>query len=265
MDEVVIKRKIGADVASIVGLTTGLLLIVVVIFLGGSVRNFVNIPGVIIVVGGTLAGTVLSFRAKDLKAALKAFPVIFKSKTELPSDVMRNMLRMTMVSRKQGLLKLSKFESESPYLQKVLNILTDNPTVSRFRRTMRIEIEALKERHFRVQNVYKRMGTLAPAFGMLGTVIGLIKMLSRLDDPASIGPAMAVALLTTFYGSFLSTMIFLPIANKLREITMEEVYNMEIILEGGEALLEGEHPVFVYEKLSSFVPPSQRERYSLKL
>ena len=265
MDDAEVKKNVRSDIASYLGMATGLLLIVAFIFLDGSVKSFLNIPGLIIVIGGSVAGTILSYKGDDLKAAFKAFPLIFKSTQELPNDVMRNMLRMAMISRKQGLLKLSKMESESPYLQKALTILTDNPTASRFRKTMRIEIEALKTRHFRVQSIYKKMGVLCPAFGMLGTVIGLIKMLSRLDDPTSIGPAMAVALLTTFYGSFLSSMFFLPVANKLREKTLEEIYNMEIILEGGEALLEGEHPVFVYEKLSSFVAPSQREKYSLKL
>jgi len=127
-----------------------------------------------------------------------------------------------------------------------------------FRKTMAIEVDAMKARHFMVQDVFRKMGLYAPAFGMLGTLIGLIQMLSGLQDPKSIGPAMAVALLTTFYGSLLSTLFFLPVAGKLRARTLLEVINLEIIVEGGISILEDNNPMLVYEKLSSYVAASIR-------
>jgi chemotaxis protein MotA len=126
------------------------------------------------------------------------------------------------------------------------------------RHVLRTEINSMKARHFNVQDVFKKMATFAPAFGMLGTLIGLIQMLSKLDDPATIGPSMAVALLTTFYGSLLATVIFIPIAGKLKSRTMFEVINLEIIFEGAICILKDNNQLSVYEKLSSFLPQAQR-------
>jgi chemotaxis protein MotA len=117
----------------------------------------------------------------------------------------------------------------------------------------------MQMRHFIVQDVFKKMAIYAPSFGMLGTLIGLIQMLSLLANPETLGPAMAVALLTTFYGSLLATVIFLPIAGKLRSRTMQEVMNFEIIFQGAVSILQDNNPLSVYEKLSSFVPAKKRK------
>ena len=114
-------------------------------------------------------------------------------------------------------------------------------------------------RHFVVQDVFRKMAMYAPSFGMLGTLIGLIQMLSLLASPDSLGPAMAIALLTTFYGTLLSTVIFLPIAGKLRSRTLAEVMNLEIIFEGAISILQDNNPLSVYEKLSSFIPAKKRK------
>ncbi len=126
------------------------------------------------------------------------------------------------------------------------------------RNTIQNEIDSLVARHHSTQDVFKKMALYSPAFGMLGTLIGLIQMLSKLQEPSSIGPAMAVALLTTFYGSLLSTLFFLPVAGKLRARTLLEVMNLEIIVEGGISILEDNNPMLVYEKLSSFIAASIR-------
>lgn len=124
---------------------------------------------------------------------------------------------------------------------------------------MRTEIESMQMRHYIVQDVFRKMAMYAPSFGMLGILIGLIQMLSLLASPENLGPAMVVALLTTFYGTLLSTAIFLPIAGKLRSRTLAEVMNFEIIFQGAASILHDNNPLSVYEKLSSFVPTKKRK------
>ena len=138
-------------------------------------------------------------------------------------------------------------------------MIADAADEETLRSAMRTEIDSMQMRHFIVQDVFKKMAMYAPSFGMLGTLIGLIQMLSLLANPETLGPAMAVALLTTFYGSLLSTVIFLPIAGKLRSRTMLEVMNFEIIFQGAVSILQDNNPLSVYEKLSSFVPAKNRK------
>jgi chemotaxis protein MotA len=150
-------------------------------------------------------------------------------------------------------------KTSSPFLRRVCALIADAADEETLRSAMRIEIDSMQMRHFIVQDVFKKMAVYAPSFGMLGTLIGLIQMLSLLADPKTLGPAMAVALLTTFYGSLLSTVIFLPIAGKLRSRTMLEVMNFEIIFQGALSILQDNNPLSVYEKLSSFVPAKKRK------
>jgi chemotaxis protein MotA len=150
-------------------------------------------------------------------------------------------------------------KTSSPFLRRVCALIADAADEETLRSAMRIEIDSMQMRHFIVQDVFKKMAVYAPSFGMLGTLIGLIQMLSLLADPETLGPAMAVALLTTFYGSLLSTVIFLPIAGKLRSRTMLEVMNFEIIFQGALSILQDNNPLSVYEKLSSFVPAKKRK------
>jgi len=246
------------DVASLIGVVSGALLIIVAILLGGDVHNFVNFPGFLIVFGGTIAATLLTFQLKDVLSAFKAAFFVFSEKKRDPNDMVSTMIRLCYVSRKQGILQLGKIKTQSGFLKKVCNLIADGSEEELFRKTMGIEMEAMKTRHFLVQDVFRKMSLYSPAFGMLGTLIGLIQMLSRLQDPSSIGPAMAVALLTTFYGSLLSTLFFLPVAGKLRARTLLELINLEIIVEGGISLLKDNNPMFVYEKLSSYIPARLR-------
>jgi chemotaxis protein MotA len=241
------------DIASLLGVFSGIALIISAILIGGSVHNFFNLPGFMVVFGGTIAATLLTFQLKDVLSAFKAAFFVFSEKKRDPNDMVATMLSLCYITRREGIFKLSTVKSKSPFLKKVCNLIADGAEEELFRKTMAIEVEAMKARHFMVQEVFKKMAMYAPAFGMLGTLIGLIQMLSRLQDPQSIGPAMAVALLTTFYGSLLSTLFFLPVAGKLRSRTLLEVINLEIVVEGGISILEDNNPLLVYEKLSSYV------------
>jgi chemotaxis protein MotA len=246
------------DLASLVGIISGLSLIISAIVLGGDVYNFWNVPGVMIVVGGTTAATLLTFPFSDVLAAFRAAHTVFRRDKQDPNDMVATMLKLSHISRRKGLVGLSEVKTSSPFIKRVCNLIADAADEGVIRATLRTEIDSLKTRHYIQQDVFRRMAVYAPAFGMLGTLIGLIQMLSQLHDPSSIGPAMSIALLTTFYGSLLSTMFFLPIAGKLKARTLVEVINLEIAYEGAVSILEDNNALSVYEKLSAFIPKSMR-------
>lgn len=250
------------DFASFIGVVSGVALIVTAIIIGGDVHNFINIQGMMIVGGGTLAATLLTFQYKDVVSSFKAAYFVFTQDKSNPNDMVATMIKLCHLSRRQGILELSKVKTKLRFLTKACGLIADGSEEEVIRRALRTEIESLKMRHFIVQDVFRKMGAYSPAFGMLGTLIGLVQMLSKLQDPSSIGPAMAVALLTTFYGSLLSTMFFLPIAGKLKARTLIQVINLEIIFEGAVSILDNNNPIIVYEKLSSFIPAKDRRPLS---
>lgn len=246
------------DIASLLGFLSGLALIISAILLGGDANIFVNIPGMMIVVGGTIAATLLTFRIHDVFAAFRAAWIVFTRDNTDPQIMINKMIELSKISHRNGLLALSKIETKSNFLRRACNLISDAAPEPMVNKTLQTEIDSLLARHYQVQDVFRKMGAYAPAFGMLGTLIGLIQMLSVLDDPSAIGPAMAVALLTTFYGSLLSSMLFLPIAGKLRSRTLMEVTNLEIIREGTLSILSNDHYASVYERLSSYIPEAKR-------
>lgn len=247
------------DLASLIGIISGVGLIVLAIIVGGDIHNFLNIPGIMIVFGGTMAATLLTFQFNDVLAAIKSAYFVFSSPKQDPQELINTMVKLGTISRRDGLLSLVDVKTNSPFLKRVCNLIADAADEETLRSAMRTEIDSMQMRHFKVQDVFKKMGIYAPSFGMLGTMIGLIQMLSLLGEPATLGPAMAVALLTTFYGSLLATVIFLPIAGKLRSRTMQEVMNFEIIFQGAVSIRQDNNPLSVYEKLSSFVPAKKRK------
>jgi chemotaxis protein MotA len=247
------------DLASLIGIISGLGLIVSAIMLGGDVHNFFNVPGIMIVLGGTVAATLLTFQFRDVLNAFKSAYFVFTSPKQDSQELINTMIKLGTISRRKGLLSLMDVKTNSPFLKRVCTLIADAADEETLRAAMRTEIESMQMRHFVVQDVFRKMALYAPSFGMLGTLIGLIQMLSLLADPETLGPAMAVALLTTFYGSLLATVIFLPIAGKLRARTMAEVMNFEIIFQGAVSILQDNNPMSVYEKLSSFIPAKQRK------
>ena len=250
------------DVASLVGILSGFGLIVTAIIIGGDVHNFVNTPGLMIVMGGTTATTLLTFQFENVANAFRAAFYVFSEEKEDPNQMVGTMIRLCHISRRQGILELGDVKTKSRFLKKACDLIADGSSEEIIRSALRTEIDSLKMRHYVVQDVFRKMGTYAPAFGMLGTLIGLIQMLSKMQNPSTIGPAMAVALLTTFYGSLLSTMVFLPVAGKLKARTVLEVINLEIMFEGAVSILEVNNQMIVYEKLSSYIPAKLRKPLS---
>ena len=246
------------DFASILGILSGLSLIVAAIFLKGDLSSFYNAAGFMIVLGGTVASTLLTFPLRDVMKALKAaFFVLFEPKTD-SNNMVKTMIQLSKLSRKSGLAALSKIQINNPILKKGCDLIADGAEEGIIRNALRTEIESLKHRHLNIQDVFIKMATFAPAFGMIGTLIGLVQMLNHLSNPSGIGPAMAIALLTTFYGVLLSTLFFLPIAGKLKIRTMAEVIDLEIIFEGAISILQNNNSLMVFEKLSSFIPAKER-------
>ena len=246
------------DFASILGILSGLTLIVAAIFLRGDLTNFYNMAGLMIVLGGAAASTLLTFPLRDvLKAFKAAFFVLFEPKID-SNNMVKTMIQLSKLSRKSGLAALSKIKINNPILKKGCDLIADGAEESIIRNALRTEIESLKHRHLNIQDVFVKMATFAPAFGMIGTLIGLVQMLNHLTNPSGIGPAMAIALLTTFYGVLISTLFFLPIAGKLKIRTMSEVINLEIIFEGAISILQNNNSLMVFEKLSSFIPAKER-------
>ena len=247
------------DIASLTGIVAGLGLIMSAILMGGDFSLFVNIPGIMIVVGGTLSATLLTFPLNDVMSAFKAAVFVFSSKQDNPNDMVFTMIELCKITRKEGLVGLSRTKTDHAFIAKACMLISDGAEESIITETLTIEIDAMKERHFIVQDVFTKMNAYAPAFGMIGTLIGLVQMLANLADPASVGPAMGVALLTTFYGAVLAFMIFGPIAGKLKSITAKEVMNLQIIFDGASSITQDANPRMVYEKLSSYIPSSQRK------
>ncbi len=246
------------DFASVVGIISGIALIIASVEIGGTIRNFINYPGMMIVLGGTMAATFLTFKINDVGAAFRAAWFVFLQKGRDPNNTVGTMTKLSDIARKNGLLAVNRISTRSAFLKKMCQLLADGADLTILSKTMEIEIQALKARHVQVQDVFKRMGTYAPAFGMLGTIIGLIQMLSNLSDPSTIGPAMAVALVTTFYGSMLASLFLLPVAAKLRSRTMDEIVHLRIIYEGICSIHSGDDTYLIYEKLSSFIPTRSR-------
>lgn len=247
------------DFATLLGLLSGLTLVVTAIIMGGDMNIFISIPSMMIVFGGTFGTIFVAFPFEEVSQALKAGFKAFASRKVQVREVVNIMVKIAEISRREGLIALENVKTENMVLKKACQLIADNADPGLIRSTLAIEITSMKRRHKVGEEVFKRLGSLAPSFGMIGTLIGLVQMLANLNDPKAIGPAMAVAIITTFYGSIIATVIFLPIATKLRALTLQEELHLEVIFEGAKSILENNNPMLVYEKLSSFLAPRERK------
>ncbi len=247
------------DFATLLGLSFGFSLVIWAIYLGGSLLQFFDLPSVMIVVGGSFGAICVAHPFEEVIQSFYAGFKAFASRKVRNRDVVNIMVKVAEISRREGLLALENVQTENVILKKSCQLIADNADPQLIRDTVAIEIASLKRRHLVAQEVFKRLGGLAPSFGMMGTLIGLVQMLMNLSDPSKIGPGMAVAILTSFYGSVLATMVFVPIAAKLKARTLQEELHLLIIFEGAKSILENNNPRLVYEKLSSFLAPRERE------
>jgi chemotaxis protein MotA len=248
------------DLATIIGLASGSILILISILIGGSALVFLNIPGLLIVVGGTLAATFIKFTMADVIGSISVAMKAFLVKMEDPETIIAEMVEFTRIAKKEGLIALEKENPSDPFSVKALRYLSDGYDEGLISDMLSKDIRLMGQRHTTGQSVFKGMGDTAPAFGMVGTLIGLVQMLSSMSDPASIGPSMAVALLTTLYGAVIANLIALPIADKLSLRSDQEKLNKSIIKEAAIAINRGVSPMVLEESLKIFLSPKKREK-----
>ncbi len=247
------------DLGTLIGIVVGNGLILSAMLMGGTMDMFIDVAGLMIVFGGAVSACLMAFPMKDVIAAFKAAMFCMTADKMEPNAMVATMVDLCTVTRKNGLVALSKMKFEEDFLRKAANLIADGTKEEIIRETLTIEIDAMKQRHAVIQDVFSKLAAYCPAFGMIGTLIGLVQMLANLSDPSAVGPAMAVALLTTMYGAMFANMLWNPICAKLSSRTMTEVINLEITFEGACAILQEGNPMTVYEKLSSYIPGRERK------
>jgi chemotaxis protein MotA len=243
------------DITSIIGVVSGVAAILGTILLGSGLGLFINIPSLIIVVGGTIAAGMVAFPLPDFLKLIKATLRVFMFKIEDPQGLIDRLIEISNKARKGGLLSIEGDINsiEDPYFASALQMTVDGVKTSDIAQVMLKKISMLQQENKIGINLFMSLGAYAPAFGMIGTLIGLIQMLANLDDPSSIGPKMAVAMITTFYGAIMANLFFLPMADKLKLRDEQEVTNMNLLYEGVISIREGEHPRLMEEKLKVYM------------
>ncbi len=255
------------DLATILGIISGLLLIGLSIMSGGDIMVFVHVPSMMIVGGGSLAAILVNFPFKEIIGVIKVVSNAFKLHNSEEVIIINRFVELARKTRKDGILAIDKelINIQDDFMRNGLEMAVDGVESDTIRSVMETELMYLKNRHKRGQLIFTSLGYYSPAFGMIGTLIGLIAMLKNLQDPSSIGQGMAVALITTFYGAILANLVFLPIAGKLRNRSEQEVRMKEMIIEGVLAIQLGEHPRNIRRKLFNFVEPNKRPKEDTKL
>jgi len=248
------------DLSSIIGLIFGLVLVAWGIMLGSSIVIFLDVPSACIVFGGTLASTLISFPLREIKSLISVTRNAFLHKAQKIPDIIKIILRFALKARREGILALeSEIETvNDPFIIKSLQLAIDGTSPEIMEEVLRNEVSHVTERHALGQGMLKAMGYYAPAFGMIGTLIGLVQMLKNMNDPSSIGPGMAVALITTFYGAMLANLVCLPLASKLKIRADQETLVKEVVISGILAIQSGDNPRVVEQKLQVFIAPKQR-------
>lgn len=248
------------DRATIAGIFAGVVLLGWALTHGGNLLVFWDPPSVAITVGGTLAATLISFPLSTFLDVMKVAKNVFVVKRSDIRETISTLVSFAEKARREGLLALDADADrlEDPFMQKGIRLVVDGTTQELVKSILETELAFLASRHKTGQRLFETMGSFAPAFGMLGTLIGLIQMLTVLDTPEQIGPGMATALVTTFYGSVLANLCFLPVAKKLRQASEEEILVKEAIIEGVLSIQAGDNPRIVQEKLISFLSPRKR-------
>jgi chemotaxis protein MotA len=249
------------DIATLLGVVSAFGLVLAAIFMGSGLGLFINIPALMIVVGGTIGVTMINYPLKEVFGVLKVVKNAFFARTSDPGELIERLMAFSAKSRKEGILSLENELAgmDEAFLKKGVQLSIDGLEPAEISNLMEVEMDFIKSRHQLGAEIFTTMGTYAPAMGMIGTLIGLVQMLQNMDDPSTIGPAMAVALLTTFYGSVLANIVCMPIAGKLRTRSKEEMLIKEMTVAGIISLSNGDNPRVLEQKLHAFVPPKQRE------
>ena len=246
------------DLATIIGIVGGFGIIVMAILMGGDFVLFVNVPSILVVAGGTVFVVFIRFPMGEIFNAFKVAANAFVNRLESPDTLITSAVEMAGMVRKEGLLSLEEQEVDDSFFQKGLTLCVDGHPPEFVRKLLTQDMNQNITRHETGQKVWLSIGDAAPAMGMIGTLIGLVQMLANMEDPESIGPAMAVALLTTLYGALIANIVAIPIAEKLELLSGLEKLNKTLIIETVSGIQEGVNPRVMDESLQTFLPTGKR-------
>lgn len=249
------------DIASLIGFFGGIFVLLFGIINGGEgLLSYVNPPSVFITFGGTICSTIFSFPISNIRNIPKLVGIAFREHRTDLNAVIDRLIQLANKARKDGLLSLEDAarELDDDFLEKGLMLIVDGTDPELVRNMLETELDFIEERHDIGAQMFDAMALFGPAFGMLGTLVGLIAMLQNMNDPTTVGPQMAIALVTTLYGSMIANMFAQPVATKLRKRSADEMLERQIQLEGLLSIQAGENPRIIEEKLKAFLPPSIR-------
>lgn len=249
------------DIASLIGLIMGFLMLVYgIISNHADVMTYLNFPSAIITFGGAIFATMLSYSIQDFLNSMKSIKLIFKTSAMNTSEMIKSIIELSNVARKEGLLSLEEAAADldEPFLKKGILLIVDGTDPDLVRGIMETELVSIESRHKTVIGFWEALASMGPAWGMIGTLVGLVNMLNNMSDPSRIGGDMAVALITTLYGSVLANWLCTPVAGKLKAQNAQEMQLKEIMVEGLLSIQAGENPRVIEEKLKSFLAPKER-------
>lgn len=254
------------DIATVIGFIAGISLTLVSILLGGSLSIFIDIPSIVLVFGGTIATTLINYPLSDVMGVFTTAKNSFIQKDAPVERVIETLVNYATIARREGILALESqlSEADDDFLQRSVQLAIDGTSADLIKDILTTEIAFMEDRHAMGQSILSSIALFAPAFGMIGTLIGLVQMLTSMDDPSQIGAGMAVAILTTLYGALISNLLVLPVVGKLKVRTANELLQKEIIIEGILSIQSGDNPRIVEQKLKAFVSPSIREKMGAK-
>lgn len=252
------------DIASLVGILLCFAMLIFGILSSAGIGGFyeyLDFPSFVITFGGSFFSTMTSVSMADYIGGLKSFMLIFKAPAMDTAAMIRKIIELSNVARKEGLLSLEEAASDmdEQFLKKGILLIVDGTDPDLVRAIMETELISLDSRHKTRIGFWDTLGGMGPAWGMIGTLVGLVDMLYHMDDPSTLGPAMAVALITTLYGSILANWICGPVSNKLKADHSSEMMLKEVMIEGLLSIQAGENPRVIEEKLKSFLAPSERD------
>ncbi|SES35309.1 flagellar motor protein MotP [Salipaludibacillus aurantiacus] len=248
------------DLLTPIGIFIGLTALLAAIYTNaagsGELTDFIQVASMFIVLGGLTAAMLINFSISNLRVLPKVIKETFQTKDLNLQELIDTFVSLSSRARREGLLALEAGleDVEDPFIKKGVLLAVDGIEPDIIKDIMMAEVVAMEERHRKGRYILEKAGEYAPAWGMIGTLVGLVLMLQNLNDPATLGPNMAIALLTTLYGTLLANLVFNPMANKLALSTEEEVFVKQIVVEGVIGVQSGQNPKILEEKLSAFLP-----------
>ena len=254
------------DIATIFGICVGIFLIFFSISQGGSLNAFININAIMIVLGGTFAATLINFPLKEVLGLFSVVKNAFLGKLPTNENLIEMIINIAKTARREGILAMEKNleKIDDSFFKKGLQLVIDGAREESVKQIMEAELDNIEERHKAGIDIFIAMASFAPAFGMIGTLIGLIQMLRSLENPAQIGQGMALALVTTFYGVMMANLVFSPLAGKLRRRSKLEIKVKELILNGIIGIQNGENPRMIQDTLMTYLKSKQRDKLEEK-